>query len=51
MTKVNMTIEIDATLPDGLSVEEFMDFLSVQSYDDDVKIDILNSDILSVENN
>lgn len=50
MTKVNMTIEIDATLPDGLSVEEFMDFLSVQSYDD-VKIDIVNSDILSVENN
>lgn len=49
MTKVNMTIEIEAILPNGLSIEEFMDFLSVQSYDD-VKIDILNSDILSVEN-
>ena len=50
MTKVNMTIEIEATLPPDLTIEEFMDFLSVQSYDD-VKIDIVNSDILSVENN
>jgi hypothetical protein len=50
MTKVKMVIEIEAILPERLSVEEFVDFLSVQSYDD-VKIDILNSDILSVEEN
>jgi len=48
MTKINMTIEIEAVLPEDVSVEEFMDFLSVQSYDS-VKINILNSDILSVE--
>ena len=48
MTKVNMTIEIEAVLPEDVSVEEFTDFLSVQSYDS-VKINILNSDILSVE--
>ena len=50
MTKINMTIEIEAVLPEDVSVEEFMDFLSVQSYDS-VKINILNSDILSVEKN
>lgn len=49
MTKINMTIEIEATLPSNLSVEEFMDFLSVQSCD--IEANILNSDILSVENN
>jgi hypothetical protein len=48
MTKVKMAIEIEAVLPEDISVEEFTDFLSVQSYDS-VKINILNSDILSVE--
>jgi hypothetical protein len=50
MTKVKMAIEIEAVLPEDISVEEFTDFLSVQSYDS-VKINILNSDILSVEKN
>lgn len=47
MTKVNMTIEIEAVLPKNLSLEQFLDFLNVESIDG-VQIDILKSDILSV---
>lgn len=51
MTKLNVLIEIEAILPDNLTVEEFMNFLNVQSCDDaDVKINILSSDILALEN-
>ena len=49
MTKVNMTIEIEALLPANVSVEQFLDFLRVDSING-VEINILNSDILSEEN-
>lgn len=49
MNKVKMTIEIEALLPESVSVEQFLDFLSVESIDG-VEIDILNSDILSEDN-
>jgi hypothetical protein len=48
MTKINMTIKIEATVPKNLSVEEFIDFLSVQSCD--VEANILNMELVSVEN-
>ena len=50
MTKINMTIEISAILNNGISVEDFIENLDVISVKS-AKIDVTNSDILSVEDN
>lgn len=50
MTKIDMTIEISAILKNGISVEDFIENLDVISVKG-AKIDITNSDVLSLENN
>lgn len=49
MTKVNMTITISAVLGDGVTVEDFIENLDVVS--NNARIDIIDSDINSLENN